>query len=535
MLDILIKNALIIDGSGRKSYLGDIGIKDGVIEKTGEISQEAAEVINAEGLIASPGFIDVHGHSDMYLFVDPGCGAKLKQGITTELAGQCGISPAPVSAEYFAQYKAYYQQMGAMLPKECSDFHNFKQYSEYLLSLPLGINICCFIGQGSIRIASMGLTPESASDRQINIMKGYLEEAMENGALGMSTGLMYAPGSFTATEELIEICKAMAPFHGIYTSHIRNQGNRLIESVEEAIRIGIEAGVDVNISHHKAVGKENFGKVKTSLAKIKEASQKGICVTHDIYPYAASSTTLSATLPPSLIKMGTEKLLEELPKEEFQKLLFQKIFEPDEEWDNDIAACGWEGILIIAAPCTQDAVGLTISQYAQKQGMKPFDAYIKLLLQNRLTINDICFAMDDRDVEYLFSDSDCMIGTDSIYVPSMTMVHPRSIGTFPKILGEYVREKKLLTLEKAIFKLTGLPASVYALSHKGLIEEGMDADLVLFDAEKVAAQADYINPLRPNMGISYVLVNGKIAVIENKCTDAAAGKVIRGGKLQKNK
>lgn len=530
MLDIVIKNARIIDGSGNESFISDIGIKDGIIEKVGTVTEEAREEINAKGFVVSPGFIDVHGHTDMYVFADPNCSAKLKQGITTELSGQCGISLAPISETYFAHYKAYYEQMGALIPTECCEFHTFKKYADYLATLPLGINLSCFIGQGSIRIASMGLNPAPASDAQMSVMKGYLTEAMENGALGLSTGLMYAPGSYTSTDEIIELSKAMAPFSGIYTSHIRNQGNQLLESINEAIRIGTEAGVNVNISHHKAVGKTNFGKVKESLAKMKTAAKEGIRVTHDIYPYAASSTTLSATLPPSFIKMGAEKLLTELQSTDFQKILYQKIFQPDEDWDNDIAACGWDGILIIAAAQTQDAVGLTIAEYAKLLHLDPFDAYVKLLLINQLTINDICFAMDDNDVEYLYQDSDCMIGTDSLYLPSMKMVHPRSIGTFPKVLGEYVRDKQLLSLETAVHKMTGLPAAIYGLSQKGLIKEDMDADIVVFDSDKIGALSDYVHPLNPNVGISHVIVNGKLSVINDQCTNAAAGRIIRGNR-----
>lgn len=528
MLDIVIKNARIIDGSGQDSYNSDIGIKDGIIKKIGTVSEVAEKEINADGFVVSPGFIDVHGHTDMYVFTDPNCSAKLKQGITTELAGQCGISLSPISEKYSSQYIEYYRQMGALLPKECGDFYGFKQYLSYLSTLPLGINLACFIGQGSIRIAAMGLSTEQANEEQMTVMKGYLAEAMESGALGMSTGLMYAPGSFTTTQEIIELSKAMEPYHGIYTSHIRNQGNQLLKSIEEAILIGLEAGVNVNISHHKAVGKENFGKVKNSLEKMKAASNKGIRVTHDIYPYAASSTTLSATLPPSFIKMGVDKLLSALESKDFQKILYQKIFNPDEDWDNDIAACGWDGILIIAAENTLDSVGLTIAQYALLHHIEPFEAYIKLLLLNKLVVNDICFAMDHNDVEYLYQDSDCMIGTDSIYLPVMKMVHPRSIGTFPKILGEYIRDKKLLSLEKAIHKMTGLPASVYGLSYKGLLKEGMDADLVVFDPKKIAATSDYVHPLNQNIGISHVIVNGRISVVDNECTNVAAGRVIRG-------
>lgn len=529
MFDIVIKNARIIDGSGQDSYISDIAVKDGVIEKIGSADGNAEKEIDAGGLALSPGFIDAHGHTDMYVFADPGCGAKLKQGITTELAGQCGISLFPVSEEYFLQYQGYYQKMGALIPEECSGFRGFRQYLSYLSALPLGINLACFAGQGSIRIAAMGLSTGQATGGQMAVMKDYLAEAMENGALGLSTGLMYAPGSFTATEELAELSKAMAPFGGIYTTHLRNQGNQLINSIDEAIRIGSEAGVNVNISHHKAVGKDNFGKVKASLERLSAAARKGIRVTHDIYPYAASSTTLSATLPPSFIKMGAEKLLSELEAKEFQELLYRKIFSPDEEWDNDIAACGWDGILIIAAAETEAAVGLTIAGYAAKLGLEPFEAYIRLLLVNKLTVSDICFSMDEKDVEYLFQDDACMIGTDSIYLPSMKMVHPRSVGTFPKLLGEYVREKMLLSLEKTIHKMTGLPASVYGLANKGLLKEGMDADLVLFDPGTVAAQSDYVNPLKENTGISYVIVNGRIAVKDNQCTQAAAGRVIRGG------
>lgn len=527
MFDLIIQNALLFDGTGASLFEGGIAVKDGRICQVGQIHGDAGETIDAKGTVVSPGWIDVHGHTDLFAFVEPLCSAKLLQGVTTEIAGQCGYTPAPVSAKFWPVHRDYYEKLGAPIYPDNQSFHSFGHFLERLDQLPLGINLALFVGHGTLRMAAMGLSGEMPNNSQTGKMCELLEEAMKAGAMGLSTGLMYAPGSFSGFEELCALCRVTAAHDGIYTSHIRNQGEMLLESVNEVIRLAAETGVRVNISHHKAAGRKNWGKSVSSLRMIEEAGENGLTVTHDVYPYTASSTTLSATLPPSYMKMGPEKLLECLADKEFCRRLKADIMEPVEAFDNDLKESGYDGLLIIAAANTPEAVGLTIGEYARKQGVDPFEAYVNLLRFNRLAVHDICFSMQEEDMVRILSHPACMVGTDSLYIPGMKMVHPRSIGTFPRILGRYVRELGTLTLEKALYKMTGLAAQSYGLEGKGFLRPGYDADLVMFDPDRIRDGSTYQKPLCKNEGIHLVAVNGKIAVRDDTLTGTRAGRVLR--------
>ena len=530
MIDLIIKNAFIVDGTGNKGYKGDVAITEGKIVGTGNLEDkysQAKRVDDACGMVLSPGFIDVHGHTDMFIFDDPGCGAKLKQGITTEICGQCGFTLFPVSDEHWEAYKSYYEKMGSKIYESYREFTTADAYLTRVDKLDTGINLGLFVGQGAIRMAAMGLSAQKPNSVQLEKMKELTEEAMDSGAFGLSSGLMYAPGSFSNQEEIEELCKKVGEQDGMYSSHLRNQGDRLVECVEKTILIGAKTGTPVNISHHKAVGKSNWGKVKHTCAMIDAANEMGIKVTHDVYPYAASSTTLTATLPPSCMEDETEQLIENLRNKDYKQELKDRIFDPQEEWDNDIKGSGYESLLIVRARNTQEAVGKTISEYAAIQGKKEFDTYVDLLIDNNLDISDVCFSMDEKDVDYLIDHDKCMFATDSLYEESMDMAHPRSIGTFPRILGEYVRKRRKLSLEKAIHKMTGYPAHVYGIKSKGKIQIGYDADLVLFDEKTIIDQSYYFDPIKDNEGIKYVMVNGKIAVEDNELKDISAGRVIR--------
>jgi len=527
MLDLIIKNATIIDGSGSPGFHGNVGVNKGKIVSIGRVEGEAAESMDANGCALAPGFIDVHAHGDLFSHVDPLCASKLRQGITTEIAGQCGLGPAPVRAETLPVYKSYYEKQGAPLHPRAETFTSFSTYMDELSRQKRGIHMALFAPHGTLRIAAMGFSPAAPDSAQLFAMRTMLAEAMQAGALGLSTGLMYAPGSFSFSEELISLCEVAAEYGGIYTSHLRDQGEYLVESVEDALLMGEHTGVKVNISHHKAAGKSSWGKVRETNALLARARERGINVTHDVYPYTASSTALSATLPPSCMKEGIETLLVRLSDADYVKELEQRIFKPTEAWENSLLDCGYDGVLIFRAPATPAAEGKSIAQYAKECGITPFHAYIRLLKENKLAVGDICFSMAQEDVDYLVADPFCMFGTDALYVEGMKNTHPRAIGTFPRILGRCVRENRLLTLEEAVRKMTSLAADIYKLRNKGRITVGYDADLTLFHPDRIIDHADYTDPLARNEGIARVYVGGELALIDGEPTGIMNGQILK--------
>lgn len=524
MFDCIIKNAAIIDGTGSPSFTADIALAQGKIAAIGNISADAEEVMDASGLTLAPGFIDVHGHSDLFAFVDPLRASKLCQGITTEICGQCGLGPAPVSEEFYPHYTGYFQNQGAPIYPECKQFTNFGAYLKHMDTLPLGINLVYFIPHGTVRMAVMGLSPAAPTPSQLCRMQDMVEDAMQNGAVGLSSGLMYAPGSFAHKEELEALCHVIGRYNGIYSSHIRDQSDFLEQSVQETITVAQHGGARANISHHKASGRQNWGKVTATCRMIREAA---IPVTHDVYPYAASSTVISSTVPPRYLKMGSDMLLRHLQDAAYHKAFESAIFQPEEEFENPLLSCGYDGILIINATVTEDAIGKTITQYAKFLGTTPFQAYMKLLVDNALAVTYIGFSMSEQDVDTLIRDPLCMFGTDALYVAGMPMTHPRAIGSFPRILAKSVREKQLITLPEAIRKMTLLPAETYGIKNKGWIAVGYDADLVLFNAQTINDFADYTAPLLPNTGIARVYVNGSLAVENDNATGVKNGRVVR--------
>ena len=524
MFDMLIKNVKIIDGTGAIASDGDIAVKDGKIAAIGRIDQASAQIIEGDGLIATPGFIDVHGHSDMFAFADPDRASKLCQGITSEICGQCGLGPAPISNEFYQQYGEYLKSLGAPIYPQSETFTSFGAYLSLMETIPLGVNTAYFIPHGMVRLAVMGLSPQKPTAEQLKQMKELVREGMESGALGLSSGLMYAPGIFAHEDELAALCEVVGEYGGIYTSHLRDQGRQLEESVAETIRIAEKANVRANISHHKASGKENWGKVESTIKMIHDAN---IPVGHDIYPYIAGSSSLLSTLPHYLQKMSPADIVKYLSNPQNHDELQEAIFNPAVGFESPLYDCGYDGLMIFQAATTQDAVGKSIEQYGQEKGITPFAAYIKILIDNKLSAGYIGFSMSEMDVKMLMADPLCMFGTDALYVQGMPMTHPRAIGTFPRILGRYVRDSKHLSLAEAIRKMTSLPAKFYGLQGKGLLQVGMDADIVILNPDLITDHGDYQQPLLPNEGIYRVIVGGKVAVAD----DQALG--IRNGKVQK--
>lgn len=521
--DLVIKNGLVVDGTGAPPFKVDIGISEDKIVKLGDIDRKDSEyVIDADGLIVSPGFIDVHNHSDISIFMFPRAENYVYQGVTTVVVGNCGFSPSP----YTDDNKEYIDKFVRFLQGDFQiKWNTFSEYLDMLSELKKSINIATLIGQGTVRGAVIGLDDKQPTDREVKKMKELVMEAMKSGALGLSTGLLYIPGAFTSTDEIIELAKVASRYHGIYTSHIRNEGIKLVDSVLEAIKIGLEANIPVEISHLKAAGKLNWGKVSVVLDIIAEYAERGYEIGADAYPYTASSTSLISIFP-SWVREGDDKsILRRLNDgETMEKIRFElenKGLIPGRSID-------WENITISSSLSHQEVEGLTLNEISNKWDLDPLTTVLKLLMDDELTTGMIVHGMSEKDVELVISNPYVCIGSDgSIKKLHEKKPHPRNYGAFPRILRKYVKELKVLSLSEAVRKMTGLPATRFKLWDRGIIRPGMKADIVIFNFNRVSDMATYQDPHKYPIGIDHVIINGKIVVVRGEHTNIFSGKLIR--------
>ena len=522
MLDLLIKNVEVFDGSGEPPAIQNVGVLDGkIVFLSPKNIVEAVTVIDGTGLSLAPGFIDTHTHSDSQLYLNPSRWEKLKQGVTTEIGGQCGWSPAPYLPDAPADFQEY---IGPEKAK--NHYATFGEAMEALEHKQFGCNQVNFVGHLYLRGSVVGMRTTPATDKEIDRMCGLTEEAMQSGAFGFSTGLVYGPGLFCDTKELTAIAKVVGRYGGRYSTHMRDEGDRLIESVEEAIRIGAEAGIPVNISHMKAMFPDNYRKIDTVLEMIEKENARGACITFDVYPYEACSAGIMSTLPPSYVANGRDWMVEHLTGEKNIEALRKAIYDPTEVWENPVAKIGIKNMLIATAVNTPELVGKRISDYAEEKGLDDIAAYAEVIRLNRGDVQDIRFAMSEKNIEQLYAHPCCMVGSDGLFRGGIAKTHVRAFATFPRYLGHYIRERKILPFAEGIHRITGMPANVYGLKGKGYIRQGYDADMVLFNKDTVGAKATYIDPYIPNEGIHMVFVNGKAAVVDNELTGVMEGRSI---------
>ncbi len=523
--DIIIKNGEIVDGTGQKGFAGSIAVKDGKIAAVEKSLQgTATEIIDACGHVIAPGFIDPHAHNDGYIFLDPSNLYKLSQGVTTEISGNCGEGLVPVSEQFYDEMFEYYR------PYYPGD--KFRTYTSgeifynEVSKLPLGNNLGFLCAHGTLRMYAMGFSNREASATEMNLMKEKLAECLEAGALGMSSGLVYSPGCFANTQELIELCKVVKEHDGIYASHMRSEGYALKEAVEETIEIARRAGVRTVISHLKALGRNYWGLSAEVTQLIESAQKDGIEIFCDQYPYPNSCTVLHWVIPMEYTEGGFIQMCEKLSDpshRQYIKDMYQNKFGP---WDNLMENITPDGIHILKADKTPDAVGKTLKEYAESLHADPYDVLFDTIIANKADAIAAFDCMSEKDIRLIMQKDYCMVGSDGIDVRPKEETHPRLTGTFPRILGRYVREEKVISLEKAIKKMTFLPASVLKLKEKGLLWAGYDADICIFDKEKILDNGTLGNfNIRP-VGIDYVIVNGKTAFQGGHYTGVASGKRI---------
>ena len=532
LYDVLIRHGKIFDGTGNPWFSSDVAIEKERVAALGALVSESADtIIDVKDMVVCPGFIDMHSHSDFVLLINPLAESKVRQGVTTEVIGNCGLSAAPLND----LLKEDIQKTMPMLEEADLEltWSTMGEYMRLLKSKGVALNVAPLVGNSNLRISFLAFENRSPTEEELERMKKILAEAIEEGAFGMSTGLIYPPSCYADTEEIVELAKVVAQFGGIYTSHIRGEGFTLVDAVEEAIQIGDRTGIPVEISHHKASGRANWGKVRQTLRMMEEARERGVDVTCDVYPYTAGSTGLDSILPPNTYEGGVEKLIERLRNPKTRKEIKEEMIRESEEGAPDtLGRPGWDSIRISYCKGHPDLEGETIEDIAKKKGLDPFEFVFDLLIEEKASVSIVLFTMCEEDMRYVLSHRLSMIGSDSSArapygVLGKGKPHPRTYGTFPRILGRYVREEGILNMESAIRKMTSLPAQKLKLRNRGLIREGMWADIVIMDPRRVIDQATYQNPHRYPEGIKYVLVNGRLVIENGEHTKALPGRVLR--------
>ena len=534
--DLLIKNGKVVDGAGNPWYWGDIAVTGERIVAIGKLGEAKAErIIDAKDHVVVPGFVDAHSHSDFNTLVYREMESTVMQGITTVVAGQCGSTAAPVNP---GRQEAFQKDVNASLPKGVSlkvTWSTFEQYLSEEEKAGLGANVAHMVGHGTIREAGMGPEARAPTAKELRIMKELTVEAMKAGAYGISSGLIYPPGIFAKTRELIEVSKVAAEYGGIYDTHIRGEGRALLKSVKEAITIGEKANIPVQISHHKAANKAVWGKSRTTLKLIEKARAKGIDVTVDQYPYRAGATSLVTLLPPWAHDGGMDKLLERLADQKQRERMRKDLKDGIPGWENFAGELGWENVMVssIKSDKNKRYEGKTMDVIAREMKEKDvFDALWKLLLAEEGTPGMIIFSMDEGDIKRIMASPYQMVGTDASSVCNagpfgLGKPHPRHFGTYPRVLGKYVREEGVMLFEEAIRKMTSFPAQRFGILDRGILRPGMYADVAVIDPDKVIDKATFENPHQYPEGIPYVVVNGKVTVDNGKYNRVLAGKTLR--------
>lgn len=526
MPDIIIKNSYIVDGTGAPAFPADIIIDRGKILdlcSPGERDINAETIIDAKGMILSPGFIDMHTHSDFSLFLEPRADSKIRQGVTTEVTGNCGGSPAPMIASGRGAFMESMAGMGTRYQKELSDetwnWDTLDSFFTQLLTTGSAVNIVSLVGHSTLRANVMGYKSGLPDKDEMALMKRLLEVELEKGSFGMSSGLIYHPGAFAGAKELEELALIVRKYNGIYSTHMRSEGRFLFDAVDEAIAVADKTGVSLEISHLKCETPALWGKAQQVLEKIDGARKKGLNVNFDQYPYTAYGTGLLEIFPVWAKENGTAIMIKVLNDPAKRRQVIRDMLDPSCDWDNPMEGLDWDQVLLsgYTQPENREFNGMSIKDMAIKSGLDPLEAIFKVFCEENGELNMIVFSMAESDLMTILQDSAGMIGSDGSSVSpdgtaGNTPVHPRYYGTFPRILGRYVREKKVISLEQAIRKMTGLPAEKLGLKNRGLIKKGMAADLVLFDPETIGDKAVFDNPHQYSTGISHVFVNGRLVV-----------------------
>ena len=529
--DLVLTNGHIIDGTGSPWYSGDVGIREGKIAAIGNLANAPRKrTIDVQGQVVAPGFIDMLGQSEMTILVDPRLPSKIYQGITTEITGE-GNSAAPLNDVIIQADVASYQHL-----KITPDWRTMRQYFARLEKQGMGINLASYVGATQVRRMVLGDENKAPTPDQLNQMKALVRDAMHDGAVGLSTSLEYAPAPYAKTDELIALAAEASKFGGIYATHMRNESDSVLQAIDEALRIGREAHIPVEIWHLKVAGKANWGRMPEVVAKISSARAEGMDVAADTYAYPAWFNSFSAFIPQWAHDGGDAKLIQRLQDPAMRARIRKDMMTRSTEWDNEWQEIpGPEAVMIgvVQNPKLVPLQGKTLADVAKLWNKDPIDALFDLLIEDKAFTDVAVFGMSEPDVVLALQQPWVAVDNDSSGTSPEGLLgqehpHPRAYGTFPRILRKYVREEKKLALEDAIRKFTSLPAQRMRLTDRGVLKQGMWADVVVFDPATIRDLATFEKPNQLSEGMNYVLVNGVPVIDQGKMTGALPGKVLRG-------
>lgn len=526
-MKIIIENGTIIDGTGGKPFISSLEVENGRIVSIGRVQKKPGDkVIDATGFVVAPGFIDTHSHSDLQILLDPHIEAKIRQGITTEVLGQDGISMAPLPLAYISPWRKNLAGLDGDSDELDWTYKTVDGYLGRMEKQGVGLNESYLVPHGNIRMEAMGLDNRQPTERETDVMCQITRREMESGAYGLSTGLIYMPCAYSQTQEIIEMCKVVAEYDGVFVVHQRSEADAILTSMAEVIEIGRQSGVKIHFSHFKVCGKKNWHAIDEVLELLTKAQEEGIRVSFDQYPYVAGSTMLGVILPPWVHDGGTDKLLERLLDHELREKMIHDMEQGLPGWDNFVDFAGLDQIFVtsVKTSANQDLVGKNLVEIGEIRGKDAYHATFDLLYQEENAVGMVDFYGTEEHVIRFLTCPEQNVCTDGLLGGKP---HPRVFGSFPRVLGKYVREEQALSLESAIKKMTGKPAEVFGFTDRGIIKVGYWADLVIFDPATVGDQGTYVDPVQYPIGIEHVLINGHHVINGSHYDKILAGRVLR--------
>lgn len=526
MVSTILRGGLVLDGTGAAGVVGDVGLGDGRVEVVGDLSGVRADLdLDVTGKVVAPGFVDVHTHSDLTSFLPEDAVdvklANVRQGVTSEVVGNCGWTPFPTVPERRAAIRSH---VSAVFGSAARTFDTVAEYRTALAGQSLPANLAPLVGHGTIRAAVLGLGRAASGTESVRAMSQVLVQALDDGAFGMSSGLVYPPGVYSPSEELVALGAVLQRRGRIYTTHMRNEMELVHEAVEEGIAVARQTGASVQLSHLKVAGRQRWGTAGAVIEQMAQAVTDGLDVRGDVYPYTAASTLLRAVLPPWVNEGGVDAMLARLADPQARRRIAGEYVSGLPGWQNFTAAAGWDGTVVAAAPARREIEGRSIAELAEASGQEPAEVVASLLLELHGDVMVVLHMMSEDDVRTLLAEPRTLIGSDTLPLPGRP--HPRTAGTFARVLGRYVRGQGVSDLSTMVHRMTSVPAERFRLGRRGQVTPGYAADLVVFEPHTVVDRATFADPLLPPDGVQHVFVDAQAVILDGVDTGARPGRVL---------